>query len=164
MIAGKDRSVIRELAESWMEFASLPVMQERKRLWKAVHDLKAERPVILFEADWIEGFVADSEIRCEDPFLRSVEKSMRIKLRQAEELGDDLVVEPHYRLGWRMQFSDYGVPVQISFRRVQGRIDRLQLQFSHRDTGGHRQTQAADVRRRSGKDDPFERDSGRRDG
>jgi hypothetical protein len=67
----------------------------------------------LFETDWIEGFVADSEIRCEDPFLRSVEKSMRIKLRQAEELGDDLVLEPHYRLGWKMQFSDYGVPVQI---------------------------------------------------
>ena len=39
---------------------------------------------------------------------------MRITLRQADELGDDLVIEPYYRLGWRMAFSDYGVPVQIS--------------------------------------------------
>ena len=48
-----------------------------------------------------------------DPLLRSVEQTMRVTLRQAEELGDDLVVEPYYRLGWRMRFSDYGVPVEI---------------------------------------------------
>ncbi len=97
----------------WMEFASLPVMNDRKRLWKAVHDLKAERPVILFETGWIDGFVSPEEILCEDPFLRRVEQSMRITLRHAEELGDDIVIEPYYRIGWRMNFSDYGVPVDI---------------------------------------------------
>ena len=55
----KDRQVIRGLAAKWSELAALPVMTERKRLWKAVHDLQAERPVILFETAWIEGFVAD---------------------------------------------------------------------------------------------------------
>jgi hypothetical protein len=113
MIASNDRLVMRALAARWMEFASLPVMQERKRLWRAVHDLKAERPVILVESDWIEDYVADSELQCADPFLRSVEKVLRIKLRQAEELGDDIVLEPHYRLGWRLQVSDFGVPVEI---------------------------------------------------
>jgi len=113
MISKSDRDIIRGLADQWRELASLPVMEERKRLWKAVHDLKAERPVILFETAWIQGFVRAEEIRCEDPLLRSVEQNMRVTLRQAEELGDDLVVEPHYRLGWRMKFSDYGVPVEI---------------------------------------------------
>jgi len=113
MIAKSDRSIIRELATKWMEFSSLPVMQERKRLWKAVHDLKAERPVILFETDWIDGYVGQSEILCEDPFLRSVEQNMRIRLRQSEELEDDQVIEPYYRIGWNMAFSDYGVPVEI---------------------------------------------------
>jgi len=113
MFSQKDRTLIRELAAKRMEFASLPVMQERKRLWKAVHDLKAERPVILFETDWIDGFVEEQEILCEDPFLRSVEKSMRIALRHVEELGDDIVIEPYCRLGWKMAFSDYGVPVEI---------------------------------------------------
>ena len=97
----------------WMEWAAKPVMEERKRLWRAVHDLRAERPVILVETDWIEGYVADDELQCEDPFLRSVERSMRVKLRQAEELDDDIVFEPHFQLGWRMQFSDHGVPVEI---------------------------------------------------
>ena len=113
MISTNDRNIMRELAAKWMEWAAAAVMEERKRSWKAVHDLQAERPVILFETDWIEGYVADSELLCEDPFLRSVERSMRIKLRQAEELGDDIVIEPYYRLGWRMNFSDYGVPVEI---------------------------------------------------
>jgi len=113
MISEKDRNIIRQLAAKWMEFASLPVMNERKRLWKAVHDLQAERPVILVETAWIEDFVSASEILCEDPFLRTVEQNMRITLRQAEELEDDLVIEPYYRMGWKMIFSDYGVPVEI---------------------------------------------------
>lgn len=113
MISQKDRHVIRELAARWKEYASWPVMEERKRLWKAVHDLRSERPVILFETAWIDGYVADSEILCQDPLLRRVEKDMRITLRQAEEVGDDLVIEPYYRLGWKMTFSDYGVPVQV---------------------------------------------------
>ena len=113
MVSQKDRKTIRDLALKWMEFASLPVMNDRKRLWKAVHDLKAERPVILFETGWIDGFVSPEEILCEDPFLRRVEQSMRITLRHAEELGDDIVIEPYYRIGWRMNFSDYGVPVDI---------------------------------------------------
>ncbi|MHC4430919.1 MAG: hypothetical protein ACYTBS_03680, partial [Planctomycetota bacterium] len=57
MISQKDAAIIRELATKWMDFSSRPVMNERKRLWRAVHDLKAERPVILFETGWIDGFV-----------------------------------------------------------------------------------------------------------
>lgn len=113
MIAAQDRQILRALAAKWRETAELPVMLQRKRLWKAVHDRRAERPVILVETAWIDGYVADSELRCQDPFLRTVEKNMRIALRQAEELGDDLVLDPYYRLGWKMRLSDYGVPVEI---------------------------------------------------
>jgi hypothetical protein len=128
MISQKDRCVIRDLAGKWMEFAALPVMDERKRLWRAVHDLRAERPVILFETAWIDKYVADAEVLCEDPFLRSIEKNMRITLRQAEELGDDLVIEPHYQLGWKMKFSDYGVPVEI--RTAPGKDESIAYSFS----------------------------------
>ncbi|MCU0872500.1 MAG: uroporphyrinogen decarboxylase family protein [Pirellulaceae bacterium] len=128
MISPQDRRVIRDLADKWMEFAALPVMNERKRLWRAVHDLRAERPVILFETAWIDKYVADGEVLCEDPFLRSIEKNMRITLRQAEELGDDLVIEPHYQLGWKMLFSDYGVPVEI--RTAPGKDESIAYSFS----------------------------------
>ena len=68
MISQSDRLVIRDLASRWQEYASLPVMQTRKQLWKAVHDLQSQRPVILFETAWIDGYVADSELQCEDAF------------------------------------------------------------------------------------------------
>jgi hypothetical protein len=51
------------------EYASLPVLQTRKQLWKAC-DLQSQRPVILFETAWIDGYVADSELQCEDAFAR----------------------------------------------------------------------------------------------
>jgi len=113
MISNKDRETIRELATRWMELASLPVMKERKRLWRAVHDLKAERPVILVEVGSVGGFLDESELVCENPVLRAAEQRMRMTIRQAEEVGDDIVVEPYYRLGWRMGMPDYGVPVTM---------------------------------------------------
>ena len=94
MIAAKDRNIIRDLAVKWAEFASQPVMSERKRLWTAVHDLKSERPVILVETQPIDGFVSSSEILCEDPYLRAVERNMRDTIRHAEEVGDDIRPPP----------------------------------------------------------------------
>jgi hypothetical protein len=96
-----------------MELASQPVMNERKKLWKAVHDLKSERPVILVETSPIEGYVSPSELRCSDTFLRAVEKNMVDNVRHAEEVGDDIVFEPYYRIGWQLDISDFGVPVEM---------------------------------------------------
>jgi hypothetical protein len=112
MTAPKDRVTIRELASRWRDLASLPAMAERKRQWKAVHDLRAERPMILVETPSIEGFVDAAELRCTDPCLRGVESILRDTIRHAEELGDDVVVEPYYRLGWQMELPGFGVPVE----------------------------------------------------
>ncbi len=58
MVTPKDRGIIRDLAARWQSLAADPVLPERKRLWKAVHDLKQERPVILIETSSIDGFVS----------------------------------------------------------------------------------------------------------
>lgn len=110
MTGSKDRDIIRPLAERWMELAHLPVMAERKRLWKAVHDLRAERPVILVETCMmIDEYTPLADLQCADPFLRNVERTMRTTVRHAEEIGDDVVVEPYFRLGWEIGVSNYGV-------------------------------------------------------
>jgi hypothetical protein len=113
MVAETDNQRIRELAKQWADLASRPIMQERKGLWKAVHDLKAERPVILVETSPIEQFVTQSDLVCSDTFLRGVEQNMLDNLRHAEEVGDDIVLEPYYRLSWQLDVSDYGVPVEM---------------------------------------------------
>jgi hypothetical protein len=57
----------------------------------------------------IDEFVPLAELECADPFLRNVERTMRVTLRHAEEMGDDLVVEPYFRLAWEVDLGTYGV-------------------------------------------------------
>jgi hypothetical protein len=112
MIEMKDRLIIRNLAEKWMELARLPVMEERKRQWKALKDLKPERPMVLVETLYIEDYVSDAELECKDPVLRTLEKEMRWTIRHAEEVGDDIVIEPYCKLAWSIETSDYGLPIE----------------------------------------------------
>ena len=107
-----DREILRGLAARWIEHASNPIMEDRKRMWRAVHDLKPERPMILVETGSVEGFIDADELRCVDPFLRAVERNMLETVCHADEVGDDIVVEPWFRLGWQMILPSFGVDVE----------------------------------------------------
>jgi len=118
-----DRRVIRELAARRAEIAALPIMAERKRQWRALHDLRPERPMILFETATVHRYVAPQELRCEQPILRAVEAVMREDIRHFDEVGDDLVLEPYYRVGWDLQASPWGVDiVQVPAEVAEGEI------------------------------------------
>lgn len=110
----QDHQVLYQLACRWMELASLPVMDERRRQWTALNDLRPERPMLLFETWTLENYVEEKELQCRDPFFRDIELLMRRYIRQAEEIGDDIVLEPHWRLYWDIQVDhpDYGVGLQ----------------------------------------------------
>ncbi len=113
VISTADRMQIREWAKRWRDLSALPVMTDRKRQWAAVHDLRMEKPMILMETSSIQGYVDASELRCKNAFLRAVERNMRDTVRHAEEVGDDIVVEPYYRIGWQMNLPGFGVPVEM---------------------------------------------------
>lgn len=113
VISAEDRTRVREWAKYWRDLAAMPVMADRKRQWAAVHDLRMERPMILMETSSIQGFVEASELQCLNPLLRAVERNMRDMVRHAEEVGDDLVVEPYYRIGWQVDLPGFGVPVEM---------------------------------------------------
>jgi hypothetical protein len=102
---------LRRLAARWMEHANQPVMKERRRQWQAVKDLRAERPMILVETCMLPDYIGQEELVCQDPYLRNIEKSLFEIVRHAEEIGDDIVVEPWFRIPWAIEISDYGVPI-----------------------------------------------------
>jgi hypothetical protein len=106
-----DLQVIRALAARRAEIAALPIMADRKRQWRALHDLRPERPMVLFETATVHEYVAPHELRCEHPVLRAVEAVMREDIRHFDEVGDDLVLEPYYRIGWDLVTSSWGVDV-----------------------------------------------------
>jgi hypothetical protein len=108
----RDRDALRALAAQWRELAEQPIMAERRRAWTALKDLRAERPMVLFETWTLEDYLDDVTLVCEDPFLRGIEWTMRWTLRQAEEVGDDLVLEPKWRTGWHIGGTGCGVEVR----------------------------------------------------
>jgi hypothetical protein len=107
-----DRDVIRALAARWRELAEQPVMAARRQAWTALKDLQPERPMVLFETWTLEDYLDDVELQCADSFWRGLEWRLRWNLRQAEEVGDDLVLKPCWRCGWHVGGTDYGVPIE----------------------------------------------------
>lgn len=142
----RDREILRSLAGRYMELASLPVMQERKRQWTALKDLHAERPMVLFETLFLEDYVADAELECNDPSLRDVERRMRWLIRHAEEVGDDLVLEPHWRVYWRIEQPDYGVEIRSRHAEdVMGGPGGLCLRTPSSHAPGRRSSEATNL-------------------
>lgn len=110
-VTSMERERIRALASRWAEIAALPVMAERKRAWTALHDLRPERPMVLFEVDSVDEYVRPDELECTHPVLRAVEATMLEHIHHFDEVGDDIVFEPYYRLGWDIRDSGWGVDV-----------------------------------------------------
>jgi hypothetical protein len=112
MIQSSERTALRTLATRWIEHAADPVMPERRRLWRAIKDLKMERPVILVETCMMPDYIGQDELVCQDPYLRNVEKSLYEIVRHADEIGDDIVVDPCFRIPWEVEVGDYGLPIE----------------------------------------------------
>jgi len=99
-INGNDKKILRELAKRYLEISQKEEMSKRKQLWRDLHDLKPKRPMILFEPFSLEVFLSDYKFKCIDPELKNVENRMVSSIRQHEQLDDDLVLEPYFRIGW----------------------------------------------------------------
>jgi hypothetical protein len=106
-----DRKTLRELACRWKEIAELPIMAQRKKQWRALKDLRPERPMILVETYPIADFFDAASLTCTDMFLRNVERTMRETIEHFEKVGDDIVIETYFRLAWKIIKTDYGVPL-----------------------------------------------------
>jgi hypothetical protein len=111
MTREKEVQRLRGLAARWMEHAGHPVMKDRRRQWQAIKDLRAEKPMILVETCMLPDYIGKDELACDDPYLRNIEKSLHEIVRHADEIGDDIVVDPYFRIPWVIEISDYGIPI-----------------------------------------------------
>jgi len=107
----EEKNRLRELAARYAEIAHSPEMAVKKRQWKALRDLRPERPMILFESLSVSGFLKEGELICLSPVLREVEKAMLLAIKHHDEVKDDIVLEKYLQLPWIVNSSDYGVPL-----------------------------------------------------
>jgi hypothetical protein len=91
----KDRVIIRELALKVAEIANLPIMKERKEIWKRHHALERVRPMLLVfpENSWHQLITS---LQCEDQFARGIEWNLRTKIYYFEYIHDDTIMENTY--------------------------------------------------------------------
>jgi len=101
MITKQDIGIVSGLAKRVAEIAALPVMDERRKQWRALNALKPERPMFTIDqVCWTEMNVDDElTCRCEDSAARWHEWTLRMTLYRHKYFYDDTVIEPFYRVG-----------------------------------------------------------------
>lgn len=115
-VTAKDVERLRSLARQVKEIAELPIQQDNKRLWQRVNDLDMERPVV-YTRDYplhIMHYGDELVTQIEDPFLRSLEQDLLMRIYEWNHLRCDRVIEPEikcqcaiYDSGWGEELSPY---------------------------------------------------------
>ena len=110
MIPAQERTILRDLARRVAEIAALPIMAERRRLWKLHNSLRGERPMILVfpEGAWRE-LLPDSALVCETERARRMEWELRSRIYYHEHLCDDTVIETDWIVGKVIRSSGWGL-------------------------------------------------------
>ena len=96
-IPQKDRNRLRELGRRLAEIAALPEQDEHRAIWRAVNDGNMIRPAVLPRDYPVYLLDVDGELSptCDDPFLRTVEADILLKLYEWEHLRCHRVIEPY---------------------------------------------------------------------
>ncbi len=109
----KDQTILRDLAKQVVEIADLPIMAERREMWKRHNRLERVRPMILVfpEGAWRE-LLPESTLECKDGNARGIERNLRMRLYYSQHLHDDTVIEKEWIVhkavsitGWRVTAS-----------------------------------------------------------
>jgi len=118
----KDRALLRDLARNVAEVASLPIMAERRAMWKRHNALERVRPMVLVfpEGSWGE-LLPGSACRCEDDAARGIEWELRRRLYHHEHLHDDAVIEAEWVVGRAIRNTGWGLePKHIPATEARG--------------------------------------------
>lgn len=110
MISPDERKILRDLAKQVADIASLPIMAERRELWKKHNSLQPVRPMILIfpEGSW-EELLPHSVLKCQDNKARGIEWNLRSRIYHHEHFQDDTVIEKEWVVSKAIRNSGWGL-------------------------------------------------------
>ena len=113
-----DKEILAKLAHEYAQAAHECDHDYLSALYKGVNDLHMQRPIVLIdEVPWHEmNFDGSLTVQCEDPYLRSVETSMRRTLYQWKYFRADMIVAPF--IGVSKVVEDSGVGVDADEKTI----------------------------------------------
>jgi hypothetical protein len=112
-IPDHERAYLRDLACKQAEYAALPVMAQRKKMWYDLNDAhpNARPPVVIETWTFDRDFLPESVFRCTSPDGRAIEVQLLRNIRNHELIDDDKVIPDTFDIGWCMEIDEFGVPV-----------------------------------------------------
>lgn len=120
----QQRDHLRGLARQVADLAASDEYEARRRRWRDVNGLRRpdRAPVWCRPAGCWPELLPDDALRCEDPYLRSLERSLRMDLIK-DEIGDDHIVE-----GWWAVPAAFDCDSEFTWGlRTQVLVDRTDL-------------------------------------
>jgi len=114
-----ERVYLRELARKQAEYASLPVMEKRRRMWLDLNDARAgaEPPVVIETWTFDRDFLPPSVFKCRTELGRSIEGQLLRRIRQYEIINDDSVIPDTFDMGWNASIDELGVRIGVETAR-----------------------------------------------
>jgi hypothetical protein len=111
-ISKDERHYLRKLARKQAEYAALPLMEQRKKLWYAHNALRGERPVIVMEMDTFESEMLPA-LRCKSLAAQAIERSLQRHIVNHECINDDKVVPGYFVVPWQISLDEYGIEIPV---------------------------------------------------
>lgn len=110
----EDVKVLRTLAWDYFGIATSVRNAESLKLHRAVNDLKQIRPVVLVnELPWSELNIDDElTLRCNDSYLREIERFMRMSIYRSKYMPGDMVVPRFIPVHKIVRSSGIGISVE----------------------------------------------------
>lgn len=120
VLSHRDKDVLRFLGEKTAKMAADPVNQERARLWQALNDRKAERPMVwINEVPWHEMNVDDElTLRCEHPWARELEDRLKKTIYQWRHFPGDMIVDPYLECPLIFHSTDFGIVEKVEVKKT----------------------------------------------
>lgn len=109
-----DTLILKELGCQLAEIASLPIQEEKKKLWRANNSLRPLRPMVFIEQlPWHElNDCEELTLKCEDEFLREIEQGIRRTLYKWHHFPADMVVENQISIPKTINGLHYGLRIK----------------------------------------------------
>jgi len=112
-ISAREKALLRNLARRVAEAASLPIMAERRDLWRRHNRLERVRPMILVfpEGSWRE-LLPQEALACESRAARAIEGELRRRLYYHEHFLDDTVISAEWPVSKVIRSTGWGLEPQ----------------------------------------------------
>ncbi len=111
------------MAERVATLAALPVMNEKRELWRKHNRLEKTRPIIFCDPEngWNE-IITERQLQCKTKIARRWEMNLRKEIFWGEEMGDDRPVEAIFNVPYTCSADDWGAEIKLPQARATGLV------------------------------------------